>query len=156
MRDVLENLAKLPPACAAMMAGRKVHITRGARNPIPLSTPVTIDQWNAQHGVTEAQVKAMIVGVTLGWEMDGADPDTHAAASDDAEIGGPFEYTYQAEICVNIVIEARSEELAAQEAKMRLQEVCDWLESGDPIPGQVVGYSPSDTLDLVETDDPRP
>ena len=155
MKDVLENLAKLPPECAALIGGRKVYIRRGARDPIPLSTPITVDEWNTQKGVSDAQKQAMIVGVTLGWDMDGADPDTHAA---DAEKLGDefFTYRYQSEIAVEIVIEAKSEQLAAEEARMRLGEVIEWLEAGDPIPGQVGGYAASDTLDLAETDDPRP
>lgn len=156
MRDVLDNLAKLPPSCWAIVDDQVIVIRRGAREPAVV-TGISRDdvaRRNAADGVTEAQVKAMVVGVTLGWEMDGADPDHQ---DPDEPLGDElFEYRYQAEIAVEIVIEARCEQLASDEAKLRLNEVCTWLDAGDPIPGQVVGYSPSDTLDLIETTDPRP
>lgn len=156
MKDVLANLAKLPPECAATIAGRKVYIRRGARDPIPLSTPITVDQWNAQKGVTEAQVAAMIVGVTLGWDMDGADPDTHADATGDQSVGdGPFDYRYQAEITLEITpLGYRTEELAAKGAQEALTALVDLLNENSPV-GVIFNYGVSDTLTLVETNDPR-
>lgn len=156
MKDVLAHLAKLPPRCAAVVDGEVSFIRRGARAPdIAFIASDTIDRWNRDHGVTEAQVKAMIAGVTLGWDMDAADPDTHSAS--DEQLGDEtFEYRYQTDISAEIVIKARSEQLAAHDAKLRAAEICDWLERSNPTPGIVRGYSPSDTLDLIETNDPRP
>jgi hypothetical protein len=158
MKDVLSNLAKLPPSCFAVINGQVVVIRRGARDPAPAVgiSREEAGKRNAAGDVTDAQVRAMIAGVTLGWDMDAADPDTQTDEPDQQLGDDTFEYTYQADISVNIVIEAKSEQLAAEEAKLRLTEVCEWLDSADPIPGQVLGYSPSDTLDLIETDDPRP
>ena len=71
MRDILETLQGLPPRCAVVMDGQAMFIRRGARDPDPALIPTTqVDQWNEEHGVTEAQVQAMLTGLTLGWDRD--------------------------------------------------------------------------------------
>lgn len=151
MRDALSNLSKLPPKCAATLEGRKVIIRRGGREPIPLHSPLTVDAWNLNHNVTPAQVQAMIVGVTLGWEMDGADPDTHAP--EDERLGdGPFVYEYGASISIGIKVEARSEVEAAKQADalfIRAETLLDdqeWLQGTHCVEG---------SLELLNSTDPR-
>jgi hypothetical protein len=156
MRDVLETLAKLPEKCAAVIEDQSVFIRRGA--PEPSATGLIakdhVDQWNAANGVSPAQVQAMIVGVTLGWDKDGADPDTHAEGF--SEPTGPFVYEFQAEFTTSVKVNAHTEAAAAELARNRLFEVAgDLNEDVIPIYVDLSTVGVSDTIDLVDTNDPR-
>jgi hypothetical protein len=155
MRDVLETLKKLPPACAAVINGQAVIIRRGAPEPgeaLGIGKD-QVDQRNAKLGVTPQQVQAMIVGVTLGWDKDGADPDTHAEDYDSSP--GPFTYEYLGEIEVTIRVTAPTEEAAFDLAKGRLRDLREQLDLRNPYPSSLGGFGISETLDLLETDDPK-
>lgn len=157
MRDAIENLKKLPERCFAVMNDQVVAIRRGAREPSPAP------QWpkdgvahiNQQAGVTPQQVQAMIVGVTMGWDADGADPDEHVAPLDrPPEEVGPFEYLFDSDVSVTIkVTDAYSEDEAYDKAKKRLEELVDALYDAELKPG--ITYGAADSLDLIETNDPR-
>jgi hypothetical protein len=156
LRDVLENLQKLPPRCAAVIGGRAVFIRRGAGSvPADVLSPTTVDQWNSLNGVTPQQVQAMIVGATLGWDRDGADPETHNEVLDVEAPVGPFEYEYATEITVVIrPVGYHTEEQAAAAAKSALETLCDCLNENSPV-AVVTDFGPGDTLDLTYTNDPR-
>lgn len=143
MRDVLDTLAKLPPRCAAVVEGQAVFINRGVSRLSPAFLGrSTVDQWNARHGVTPEQAKAMLVGVTLGWDFDGADPDTYAPS----EHIGPFTYEFLATFVVPITLKAQTlghGEMQAKAIALRL------------LTGLPEGSDCEFPLDLLETDDPR-
>lgn len=156
MRDALTSMSKLPEKCAAVMNDQAVYILRGARDPAPaigLSTNA-VDLWNQRNGVTPQQAQAMIVGVTMGWDRDGADCDEHVAAlgRPDGEVG-PFRYEWAGDVEVTISVVAPSEEEAHTLARARLQKLVDALYDADLNSG--ITYGASETLDLIETDDPR-
>jgi hypothetical protein len=76
MRDVLETLAKLPTMCAARHPSDKsvILIARGVMGywPAPASI-VDPDQFNERHGITAAQVDAMVIGSMFGWDVPGVE-----------------------------------------------------------------------------------
>jgi len=154
VKDVLENLAKLPEQCAVVLEGRSMWIFRGGREAhVAINMPTdTVDQWNARRGITPAQVKAMIVGVTLGWDMDGADPDTHAEATEESKVGsGPFTYEYDTSIDVVVTVEAMNEQLAVEAAREKLR---NYLSEDRDWPSVRIG-SDINELYLLESTDPR-
>ncbi len=75
--DVLENLKKLPPICAAKMpgTGEPILIKRGEMGYYGRPSTFDVDGYNQRHGVTRYQVDAMLAGSMFGWEVPGADPD---------------------------------------------------------------------------------
>lgn len=85
MKDALANLQKLPPKCAAVVEGQAVFINRGAREIAPAFMPTDqVEQWNRTNDVTTAHLRAMEVGLALGWDADGADPDSYLDPEVDA------------------------------------------------------------------------
>jgi hypothetical protein len=153
MKDVLSNLAKLPPSCFAVIDGQVVVIRRGARDPAPAVgiSREEAGKRNAAGGVTDAQVRAMIAGVTLGWDMDAADPDYQAP---DEPLGDElFEYTFVGDIELQIRVTARNEELAVKQASMIRQTAADLSTEDD---SRILSAAPSSILDLIDTNDPRP
>ena len=156
MKDALANLQKLPAKCYAVMNDEVVVIRRGAKEPAPFSLAKDqVVHQNLMLGVTNEEQLAMIAGVTFGWDADAADPETHRKVTDPDAPEGPFTYRYAAEIPVEIVAEAYSEEQAAEMAKCQLEWVVKYLTDADPNPGQVMGNSMPDSMDLIESDDPR-
>ena len=156
MRDVLENLKKLPPKCAAVMNGRPVIIHRGSQHlGCWVGGKDQVDQYNARNGISPQQVQAMIVGVTMGWDKDGADPDTHHDTLSPEDPQGPFSYEFQAEITVTIKpVGYHTLDQATHAARAVLSTLCDQLNENSPV-AVAEGFAPSDTLDLVDTDDPN-
>lgn len=81
MVDVLSTLAKLPEMCAStnLETGEPILIKRGVRGyfPWPIGKPKSADVFNTRYGVTQAQQLAMEIGSMFGWEVPGADPDSH-------------------------------------------------------------------------------
>lgn len=152
MPDALENLAKLPPRCAAVMDGHAVMIVRGSRQPVKAFLPyTTVGEWNRRHDVTPAQVSAMMAGVTFGWDTEGANPDTHARASGDEEEIGPFNYEFTATVLVPIKVQAHTLGMAEKHARRRAENLADQIcfDLGKGV--AEIEYP----LDLLETDDPR-
>lgn len=78
MPDVLTILQKLPEVCVTLDAvtGETILIKRGVSGYYPLPGR-DADAFNKRHGVTKAQVMAMEIGSMFGWDVPGADPDTH-------------------------------------------------------------------------------
>lgn len=156
MKDVLETLQKLPPKCAAIVFGQPRTILRGANQMgMFVGDQHTVDQWNLSQGISPEQVQAMIVGVTLGWDKDGADPDTHAA--DLGNRPGPFDYTYVGTVDVRITVSAPTEAVAAQKAQAeREQLIIHMIGRGYcDDEGPITGFAAGDTFDLVESTDPQ-
>ena len=79
MPDVLATLAKLPELCAARLPndGSPILIRRGVAGYWPFKPDLDVDEFNARHGTTPAQVEAMLCGSMFGWDVPAADPDTH-------------------------------------------------------------------------------
>ena len=78
----------LPPLCYARHpeTGATVLIVRGEAGYHPVQTFLTPPQLNAAlaEPPTDAQVQAMLTGSMFGWQVPGADPARHAAATADA------------------------------------------------------------------------
>lgn len=76
--DVMTHLAKLPTMCASINAttGETILIKRGVAGFYPFPGK-DAERFNARHGVTKAQRLAMEIGSMFGWEVPGADPDSH-------------------------------------------------------------------------------
>lgn len=72
-----QNLAKLPGECAAIhpSSGMPIYILAGERGYCDLPASFPVDSWNEKHGITNAQVEAMLAGSMFGWDIPGADPD---------------------------------------------------------------------------------
>lgn len=154
MRDVLENLKKLPPKCWAVVEGNPVCIFRGTREPTPAFVATDqVDQLNLKHGVSPQQVQAMIVGVTLGWDKDGADPDTHA--EDLGEKPGPFFYEFLGLVEVKIAISAHADQEARRIADDTVSNLASTLNDEVNDWPRITAFAVGDTLDLIETDDPH-
>lgn len=150
MLDVLETLRKLPPECLAVHNGEVFKIRRGAQGLRAFPHPKDqVDQWNHGHGVSPQQVQAMIVGATLGWDMDGADPDTHAEDLD--EKPGPFTYDFVVVLAHTMQIEAPTLEEATKKARTKSENLCDQIcfDLGRGANTSV------ENIDLIETDDPH-
>lgn len=149
MRDALHTLQKLPEKCASVQDGIAVFIRRGARSHAPAHIPSDqVDQWNQAHGIEPHVRLAMEAGLNMGWDSDAADPDSHAP-----ELGGPFRYTFVGEITVQLVVTSNNEADAANEARDKLQIAADLAAEEWSWHAAVFGVS--DTLDLIETTDPR-
>lgn len=73
----------LPPLCVAVLPGtwRPVVIRKGARNGTWkwATGAARGEAFNQHHGITDAQVAAMVVGVTKGWDHPDAWPSRAAA-----------------------------------------------------------------------------
>ena len=146
MKDVLEVLQKLPAACLVIQDGEVRQSRRGVKGsaPFPYLTR-QVDQWNHNMGVSPQQVQAMLVGSSLGWHMDGADPDTHA--EDLGEETGPFTYEWIGTVTISVSVVAHTEEQALNKARAFILDC----------PNDVLweGRWALQELDLVETDDPN-
>ena len=79
----------LPPLCYARHpeTGATVLIVRGENGCHPVQTFLTPAQLNAALAEPPSveQVRAMLVGSTVGWQVSGADPACQAAATADAQ-----------------------------------------------------------------------
>lgn len=149
MKDVLATLQKLPPKCAAVIEGQAVFIRRGALDTAPAHIPTDqVGVWNQGHGITRQQAQAMVVGATLGWDKDGADPDTHAA--DLGSEPGPFLFTFAATIVVELKVSAFTEEQATEAGNSLARDVIETVDGLDP---EITGAS-FDSLDLIESTAP--
>lgn len=149
MPDALDHLAKLPPRCAANIEGSAVMIVRGANKTMPaFLAGSSVEKWNQDHGVTPEQVQAMLVGVTLGWDMEGADPDTHAADLGSPEHVGPFGYRFMATVLMEVTMVGPTIGTAEAAARLSITEVLNRQLQGYP-------HEIEFPLDLIETDDPR-
>ena len=111
MKDVLDTISVLPPQCASVMNGEAVFIRRGAREPDPAFMPVEqVPAWNIAHDVTPEQQTAMEVGVSLGWDLDGAHTD-----------GVCETFTFTVTLAMTIKVDAASPEDAARLARVEAQ-----------------------------------
>jgi hypothetical protein len=153
MRDALANMQKLPSFCYAVMNDEAVQIRLGAREafPMPGLARDRVVFENQKLGVTDAQQLAMIAGVTFGWDADAADPDEHTRVTDPEAPVGPFAYEYAGDIEVTITVTAPTEEAAAAMVRERLQSISDNLLTF----AEDVTCAPSETIDLVDSNDPR-
>lgn len=125
MVDALDNLAKLPPKCAAIMNNAPVFIHRGANQPQPaLLAPDQVQQWNVKHNVTLEQVNAMMAGVTLGWDREAADPDSHIVS--DSQTTTQL-YTFAVTLAVTIEVQANSESHALHLATTKAENLADQI-----------------------------
>lgn len=123
MKDVLETLAKLPPRSAAVFNGEAVFIRRGATEVAPaFLARDRVDVWNHEHGVTRAQAQAMLIGLTQGWDADGADPDTH-----DPDEANETLFTFAQPMMVTIAVRARSSAEAASRASTLASTLTEWV-----------------------------
>ena len=79
MTDALTNLQKLPEMCASRnrVDEAPIYIKRGESGYYPAPADLDPDKFNADHGITKAQVLAMEFGSMCGWHVPGADPDHH-------------------------------------------------------------------------------
>lgn len=121
MRDALANLEKLPPQCYALIDDKVVSIRRGARRPEPVDIipKDQVEQLNRRNGVSWSQMRAMIVGVTMGWDADAADPDTHSEVFE--EQPGPREYQFVATLTMEMGGVAYSEQDAIDKANAEIE-----------------------------------
>jgi len=73
-----DRFDRLPRECAARLAmdDSPILIKRGESGYFPLAPATDVDKFNADRGITEAQVNAMEAGSMFGWECPGADPLT--------------------------------------------------------------------------------
>lgn len=74
-----KNLAKLPARCYARHPSTNdpILITAGERGYHWAPPTLDVDAANTRHGITPAQVEAMLVGSMFGWEVPGANPDMY-------------------------------------------------------------------------------
>lgn len=74
-------MAKLPDLCYSTLpsTGEKILIKKGERGYIPchITYTETVEQLNADLGVSKAEQKAMEVGSMFGFHVPGADPDNY-------------------------------------------------------------------------------
>lgn len=72
-----ENLSKLPPFCASRLpsTNEPILIKAGERGYYRGWPGLNPEEFNAEIGVTEAQVSAMEAGSMFGWEVPGANPE---------------------------------------------------------------------------------
>lgn len=155
MKDVLETLKKLPPMCAAELNGDVGIIKRGAgfsTHPLILNSH-HVEIFNKQNGVLPEQAQAMIVGATLGWDKDGADPDTHKEVHNSNL--GPFTYEFDVTFFGGFRVTARSVAEAKQKVEVAVEAfeeaAQEWVEGDTAI---ISFCEPGDHWDLVNTDDP--
>lgn len=75
-REILQVLADLPEMCATrrLTDGSPILIKRGTVGYWPLRDDFDVDAFNARHGITPAQVEAMMTGSMFGFDCPGADP----------------------------------------------------------------------------------
>lgn len=73
-----ENIAKLPDMCAAykLEDGSPIFLHVGMMGYHPAPPGLDVPAFNERHGVTRAQVNAMMIGSCFGWEVPGADADS--------------------------------------------------------------------------------
>ncbi len=87
LHDSRSILAKLPPIAFVDNSTDQrpwptipepvILVRRGAPGFFPLFTRLTAAELNRRNGVTRAQVVAMLVGSSDGWEAPGVDPDLY-------------------------------------------------------------------------------
>lgn len=70
---------RLPRACASTnpVGNGPVLLKRGQMGYLELHPATDVDRFNREHGITEAQRKAMEAGSMFGWGIPGADPATY-------------------------------------------------------------------------------
>jgi hypothetical protein len=149
MKDVLSTLKKLPPKAAAVINGEAMFIRRGAATATPsmLLRTDQVDQWNQANGVSREQQQAMLVGLNVGWDHDGADPDTHRREQEGLDPNRSF--TFFQPLGIRITVRATSMDDAVEEAASYASQFCTWVNSEwtDPDFGHL---AVEDALDLVE------
>ncbi|WP_371380774.1 hypothetical protein [Sporomusa aerivorans] len=69
----------LPDHCYVNLpsTGEVIAIKREESGYYPIQSRATADELNQAIGVTKAQVKAMLVGSMLGWDVPGANPEMY-------------------------------------------------------------------------------
>jgi hypothetical protein len=77
--DTTPALAKLPVECAArdLSTGEPILIRRGVAGFWPMFPSFDPEAFNTRHGISPAQVQAMMCGSMFGWDVPAADPATH-------------------------------------------------------------------------------
>lgn len=55
-----------------------IAIVLGEEGYYPVYTDATAEHLNANHGVTEAQAKAMMFGSMFGWDTEASNPEYHS------------------------------------------------------------------------------
>lgn len=77
MTDILATLAKLPELCAARLPtdNSPILIRRGSAGYWPFRPDLDVEAFNAHHGISTAQVEAMLCGSMFGWDSPAADPE---------------------------------------------------------------------------------
>jgi len=81
MEDKRTGLEKLPTIAFATLpeTGETIAILRGEPEYYRVSTTKSAEQLNAMYGVQPAQQRAMLAGVTHGWNTPLADPARYDA-----------------------------------------------------------------------------
>lgn len=74
-RDITEILPDLPRLCALtdLVTGTTILVRRGIQGYWP-APHLDADEYNARHGITQAQMRAMETGSHFGFHVPGADP----------------------------------------------------------------------------------
>lgn len=121
MRDVLEVLSKLPPACMVWESGQGYIIHRGVmgRHEHPIASEMAVVLWNYEHNVSPEQVAAMQAGSQFGWESAGADLAVPA---------GNITYIYSAPLQVMLSVNANNEGDAHRVATQSLEKLVEYLQ----------------------------
>ena len=151
MPDVLETLKKLPPTCAATVNGETVLITRGVvgHETAPFGVD-SVEDYNHQRGITAAQRQAMEMGSTMGWHVEGADPD-HWMETLEGEVTIPKFYRYMAPLQLVISVTEYNEPLAAQSAEQFRQQFINRAKGLLSVIGpELVDVITDGELDLIE------
>jgi hypothetical protein len=78
-RNISEVLADLPEICAAHLPSDNspILIKRGKRGYCQRWEAYDGERFNKHHGITDAQVGAMLAGSMFGFDCPGADPLNH-------------------------------------------------------------------------------
>jgi hypothetical protein len=141
MRDVLEVLSKLPPACLVWEGEQAYMIRRGVMGQVeyPAPSAEAVLLWNYNHQVTVEQVAAMQAGSQLGWDMPGADITLP---------GGDTTYIYSAPLQVMLSVNARHEDDAARMAETALEGLVEYLK--DTSQNHILTVLRDGRLDLIE------
>lgn len=120
MRDVLQVLSKLPPACMIWEQDQAYIIHRGVmgKHEYPLTSADEVAIWNRDHNVTAEHVRAMDVGCMLGWNAQGAEVILPV---------GDSTFIYSAPLQVMLSVNANFEEDAAKMAEKSLDQLVEYL-----------------------------
>ncbi len=141
MRDVLEVISKLPPACLVWEGGQAYMIRRGVMGRVeyPVASDMAVVLWNHTHNVTPEAVAAMQAGSTLGWDSEGADLKT---------AGGDTTYVFSAPLQVLLSVNANHEEDAAKIAEAALDLLVDYIK--DTSQDHLLTVVRDGRIDLIE------